>query len=102
MIALLENAREDIQALCRRYGVRRLAAFGSAAAGDFSDASDLDFLVEFEPELSPAEMADAFFSLKAALEARFERPVDLVTPHALSNPWFRQSVEQSEALLYAA
>jgi uncharacterized protein len=102
MIALLENAREDIQALCRRHGVQRLSAFGSAVQGDFSASSDVDFLVEFESDLSPAQVADAFFSLKAALEKRLERPVDLVTPHALSNPWFRQSVEQSEALLYAA
>lgn len=102
MIALLENARGDIQILCRQYGVRRLTAFGSAVVGDFSDSSDLDFLVEFEPELSPAELADAFFSLKSALEERLERTVDLVTPYSLSNPWFRQSVEASEALLYAA
>ena len=102
MIPLLENAQDDIRRLCQRYGVIRLSAFGSVVAGDFGSSSDVDFLVEFDAALAPVEVAEAFFSLKEALEARLGRPVELVTPHALSNPWFRQSIEENEALLYAA
>lgn len=50
MLPLIAERRSDIAALCRRFGVRRLVVFGSAARGaDFDPArSDLDFLVEFD------------------------------------------------------
>ncbi len=63
--------------------------------------SDLDFLVEFEP-LPAGEYSTAFFAFKEAMERLFGLPVDLVVPSAIRNPYFRQSVEQSKALLYAA
>jgi predicted nucleotidyltransferase len=49
---LIDQRREDIARLRRRYGVRRLAVFGSAASGaDFDpDRSDADFLVTFTAE----------------------------------------------------
>ena len=37
-----------------------------------------------------------------ALEQLFQRPVDLVVESAIKNPYFRESVERSKALLYAA
>ncbi len=47
MIALIEDNREAIAELCRQFGVRRLAVFGSAAKGTFDPAtSDVDFLVD--------------------------------------------------------
>lgn len=49
--------------LCRRFRVRRLELFGSAAVGNYRpDESDLDLLVEFEP-LSPGTYADTYFGL---------------------------------------
>ena len=69
--------------------------FGSAARADFDPAaSDLDFLVEFEP-ITPVAYAQAYFSLKESLEALFKRPVDLITPASLSNPYFRASLAAS-------
>lgn len=48
MIVEIEQRRAELEALCRRLGVRRLEVFGSAAAGEFrGETSDLDFLVEF-------------------------------------------------------
>ncbi|HWE85725.1 MAG TPA: nucleotidyltransferase domain-containing protein [Terracidiphilus sp.] len=92
----------DLARLCREYHVRTLELFGSAAGSAFDpERSDLDFLVEFE-SLAPADYATAFFALKHALEQLFGRPVDLVVSSAIRNPYFRQSVEQSKALLYAA
>ena len=48
---LVEDKHQDIDAICRRFDVRRLEVFGSAARGvDFQpDISDVDFLVEFDP-----------------------------------------------------
>lgn len=41
---------EAIEAVCRRYEVRELAVFGSALRGDFGPDTDVDLLVEFEPD----------------------------------------------------
>ena len=78
--------------LCRRFHVRRLDLFGSAATGEFApDRSDLDLLVQFAP-LEAADYADTYFEFREELEALFERPVDLVTASALSNPFFQRRV----------
>jgi hypothetical protein len=45
--------REQIAEFCRRNGVRRLALFGSVLRDDFGPESDLDVLVEFEPDRTP-------------------------------------------------
>jgi hypothetical protein len=102
MIADIADHREELQDLCRRFHVRRLDVFGSAARDDFDPArSDLDFLVEFEP-LQPGAYVDAFFGLKEGLEQLFGRTADLISATAIRNPYFRQSVERTKALLYAA
>jgi predicted nucleotidyltransferase len=98
----LAQHRSELEALCRRYGVRRLELFGSAAAGqDRPGQSDLDFLVEFAP-VPPGGYADAYFGLLEPLEALFRRPVDLVVASAIKNPYFLEAVERTKALLYAA
>jgi hypothetical protein len=92
----------DLTELCRRYRVKRLELFGSAATGrDVPGKSDLDFLVEFEP-LAPGIYADNYFGFLEGLEALFKRPVDLVVAAAIRNPYFKQAVEKTKALLYAA
>ena len=92
----------ELTELCRQFHVLRLELFGSALSSAFdSEHSDLDFLVEFEP-LQPADYATAFFGFKEAMEQLFGRPVDLVVASAIRNPYFRRSVEQNKALLYAA
>jgi len=100
--AVVEQHRDAIEALCRRYHVARLEVFGSAADGTFDPArSDVDFLVEFEP-LEPGKLADAYFGLLADLEKTFQRRVDLVTPKAIRNPYFLRGVNATRRLLYAA
>lgn len=97
----IEQHRDEVAALCRRIGARRLDVFGSAARSDFDPiSSDLDFLVEFD-DLPPAEYANAYFALKESLEALFDRPVDLVTDAGLENPYFRDRVISERKLVYA-
>ena len=68
MTNVIEQHRDEVVALCRRAGARRLDVFGSAARADFDPAtSDLDFYVEFD-ELPPTKYADAYFTLKESLE----------------------------------
>jgi hypothetical protein len=102
MSSVLNQHRTELEALCRRYGVRRLELFGSAAMGvERPGQSDMDFLVEFDP-LPPGGYADAYFGLLESLEALYARPVDLVVASAIRNPFFLQSVERTRTLLYAA
>jgi predicted nucleotidyltransferase len=63
-------------------------------SGEFdAEASDLDFLVDFQP-LAPGDRADAYFGLLPGLEDLFGRKIDLVTIQAIRNPWFRRAVDQ--------
>ncbi|MGH9816039.1 MAG: nucleotidyltransferase family protein [Candidatus Acidiferrales bacterium] len=101
MTPLFEQRRTELEALCRRYNVRRLDVFGSAAASKQRPGqSDLDLLVEFGP-FPPGAYADAYFGLMESLEALYGRPVDLVVASAIRNPYFLQAVERTKVLLYA-
>lgn len=95
----IEARRADIARLCARLGVRRLELFGSATRS--ATARDLDFLADLG-ERPPAEYAAAYFELREALEQLFAKPVDVVTPPGLANPFFRQRVDEEKTLLYAA
>ena len=99
MIALVEQHRPEIDQLCRRYGVRRLELFGSAASGRFDPASsDLDFLVEFAA--GPSARWRDYFDLLHALEDLLGRRVDLVETRAIRNPWFLEVVNRHRDVLY--
>ncbi len=96
---MFDPSRAEIPALCRRFGVRRLDVFGSAASGQFDPArSDLDFVVEFDGET--AHLFDRYFGLKEALEALYGRPVDLVSEGASANPYFIESLERTRRRVY--
>jgi predicted nucleotidyltransferase len=89
-----------IRDLCRRFDVTRLDLFGSAAGSGYAqEPHDFDFLVHFH--LSGEHKAlDAYFGLKESLEELLGRPVDLVMPSALENPYFRAQVERQQQPLY--
>lgn len=82
--------------------MKRLEVFGSAARGDFDQrTSDIDLLVEFEPNF-PGTFLGTYFGLKEAMEDLFGRSVDLVSEKAVRNPYIRRSIDASRELLYAA
>lgn len=84
-----------ISEFCRRHGVRRLSLFGSATRDDFGPESDLDVLVEFEPDRVPGL---AFFAMEEELGRIVGRRVDLNTPGFLS-PGIRARI-LAEAVLH--
>jgi predicted nucleotidyltransferase len=93
----------ELQALCRRFHVHRLDLFGSAARDDFDpERSDIDFLVEFDHDHPEALSLKTYFGLKEALETLFGRPVDLVEPGAMRNPYLKASIERSREPVFAA
>jgi len=102
MNSLIEEKRQDLEGVCRRHRVQRIELFGSAAGSGFDpNHSDLDFLVTFQ-EMGIDQYADAYFGLLEELQALFQRPVDLVVASAIQNPYFRQAVESTRTLIYAA
>jgi predicted nucleotidyltransferase len=102
MIPALEPFRPQIEALCRKHRVSRLEVLGSVLqASSLDECGDVDLLIDFGPAASPDLLGD-YFELKFAFEALLGRSVDLVQPGAIRNPYFRQAVDQSRALLYAA
>ena len=102
MQPIVKSRLAELRKLCRRFHVRRLDLFGSAARGDFDPKrSDVDFVVEFEKN-APAKALDSYFGLKEALEKLLGRPVDLVMSGAIDNPYLRSSIERSRETVYAA
>jgi uncharacterized protein len=88
-----------MEALCRKYGIRKLSVFGSAARGEAAADSDVDLMVEFEPDKAPSlwdfpEMQKDFSSLFGG------RRVDLVPPEVLNNPYRRESILRDLRVLY--
>ena len=73
--------REAVADFCRRHHVRRLALFGSVLRDDFTPASDVDVLVEFEPGHTPGL---AFFRMQREFSEILGQKVDLNTPQDLS------------------
>ena len=93
--------RAKLAALCRKYHVRRLGLFGSAARGELAPESDVDLLIEFEPGKAPSlwaepEMREAFGALFGG------RRVDLVPPQVMENPYRRKSILRDLRVLYEA
>lgn len=94
----LEFDHEALGETCRRYGVRRLAVFGSRARGAAGPDSDVDVLVEFEKD---SRVGLRFITLQDELTALLGRPVDLCTRGFLS-PHFRERVVLEAVPLYEA
>ena len=81
---------ETLASLCRRYRIRRLSLFGSTLKGADRPGSDVDLLVQFEPDarLSLLTMAEIERALSSLLGGR---KVDLRTAQDLSR-YFREDV----------
>lgn len=84
--------------LCRRYHVLELALFGSILRQDFRLDSDVDFLVEFEPD-APIGLLD-YCALQNRLAELLQRRVDLVPKDGLKLP-IRDQVLSSARVIYA-
>ena len=74
--------RDRIAEFCRRHHVRRLALFGSVLRTDFRPDSDIDVLVEFEPN---AFVGFGIVTMEDELSHILGRRVDLVTARALNH-----------------
>jgi predicted nucleotidyltransferase len=90
---------ERIAEFCRRHSIVRLAFFGSVLTDDFRPDSDVDVLVDFEPDREPGLIGLAEMELE--LSEMLGRKADLRTPEDLSR-YFREKVVATAEVLYAA
>jgi len=91
--------REKIAEFCRTHHIRKLAFFGSILGDDFRPDSDVDVLVEFEPEHVPGFIA--LFHLEEELSSLLGgRKVDLVTEKFL-NRRIRDKIVAGAEVVYA-
>lgn len=99
MQAKISIDRRRLAAFCRKHHIRRLALFGSVLRDDFGPDSDVDVLVEFEPEHAPGllRLARMERELSSLLDGR---DVDIRTPQDLSR-YFRNEVLAAAEVHYA-
>ncbi len=96
---LIDKNIEPLKRLCDIYNVDKMYLFGSALTPDFTDKSDLDFLVRFKPiELSG--YFENYMDFKESLESLFNREVDLLEEQTLKNPILIRSINKSKELIY--
>ena len=80
MTRVIEQHKDTLIELCRKYHVAAIDVFGSAATDDFDEqTSDIDLLVEFDNTVKHNRF-DNFFAFLEELQQLFKRPVDLVEP----------------------
>ncbi len=91
--------QDAIAAFCQKHHVVKLAFFGSILTDRFEPDSDIDILVQFDPEATPTlfDVVD----MEEELSGMFGRKVDMRTPNELSR-YFRDEVVRTAYVQYAA
>jgi predicted nucleotidyltransferase len=100
MVRQIEVNHRELSEFCRRNSVKRLSLFGSVLTERFSESSDVDVLVEFEPDTRVGYLRMA--AMERELSGVFGgRKVDLRTPGELSR-YFRDEILRTASVQYAA
>ena len=91
---------EPIAAFCRKWKVTEFALFGSVLRDDFGPDSDIDVLVDLDPNhgLDLFDWVDMIDELRAL----FGREVDLVSKSGLRNPFRRHQILTTREVIHAA
>ena len=100
-MTIYQDYRVPLEEVCRQFHVHRLEVFGSAAQQDLDECRDVDLLVEFDEQVEPRRF-DHYFEFLRSLENLFVKPVDLIEPEGLQNPFFIKQVNASRRTLYVA
>lgn len=103
MTPFVENNLEAIRTLCKKYEVQSLYLFGSAARNDFSDQSDIDFLLNYKKNKDGLGVEGFdYFDLLYSLEDLIGKKIDLVVEDSIKNYIFRQNIESDKLKIYEA
>jgi len=91
---LLEGKREEILRICAKHGARNVRVFGSTVRGEANHDSDLDLLVEFEPQRSLLDQVALVFELEKLLGCK----VDVVSEVGLYWLLRRRILDEAQVL----
>lgn len=94
----IDISGEKLARFCKRNHIRKLSIFGSALRENFGPDSDIDLLVEFDPDNIPGLIRLA--GMENELSEILGRKVDIRTAQDLSR-YFRQDVIKSSEVQYA-
>ena len=97
----IELPNEEIKAFCDRWQVIELALFGSVLRDDFHADSDIDIMVQFDPNAHPTFLS--LEQMEAELKSLFNRKVDLITRQGIENSrnyLRRQEILSSAQVIY--
>ena len=97
--ARISIPKKRIAEFCERNRVQRLSLFGSVLREDFGPNSDVDFLVEFEPDTRIGLIR--LSGLEIELSNIVGRKVDLNTPGFLSK-YYRDQILAEASVQYDA
>ncbi len=90
---------DTIKALCAKYHVKTLSAFGSVTRDELKPNSNIDLVVDIDGS-DPLSYSDDYFGLKFQLEQLLQRHIDLLELRAIKNQFLKQNIEDSQVLVY--
>jgi uncharacterized protein len=109
MVDIVKNNLEGIAEACKKYKVKELYLFGSAAQEkDFGPESDIDFLYTIDLDNFSSWDSDTYdyidniIDLESTLTNLLKRKIDLVPNVIISNKYLKRSIEASKQIVYAA
>jgi uncharacterized protein len=97
-MGLFDVSEAELAPICRRHRIRKLSLFGSRLKGTARPDSDVDLLVEFEPNAVPGLLGIAAMELELSTLLG-GRKVDLRTAQDLSR-YFRDEVVRTAEVQY--
>lgn len=104
MIYTLDEIKNRVAPVAKRYGLRAVYVFGSYAVGTAQEDSDVDLLVD----ATGANLRGfAYGGLYHDLEAALEKPIDMITVSSLEQPvrhpsdlQFRETIKRERREIY--
>ena len=97
---LITDNLQKIIALCKKYKVKALYVFGSILTPRFNENSDVDFSAIFHHDPDPLIAGENFMNFYMDLEELMGRKIDLVDEEFVSNPYFKEELEETKQLVY--
>lgn len=94
----LKKTREQLYQVAAKYGIRKVYVFGSISRGESSDASDLDLLIEMEPDASAFGVGAFQFEVQKLLGVHVD-VIPTFTLPTVTDQLFVQSIQADAVAL---
>ncbi len=90
----------QIITLFKKYNVENACVFGSVLSKEFTERSDVDFLLNMKPDTTPLQTGENYWNLYYDLKKLLNREVDLVSERSLKNPYFIEEINRTKFPIY--